>query len=131
MKIDKKILEKSKVELTIEIEPTEYEKFVLLSAEKLSQDVKIDGFRPGKAPYDVVVKKFGELKILEQALDEILTHFYFDAIIKEKLEPISQPKIDIKKLAPGNEIIFTATINVLPHIKLGDINKIKIKRKKS
>lgn len=130
MKIDKKILEKSKVELTIEIEPTEYEKFVLLSAEKLSQDVKIDGFRPGKAPYDVVVKKFGELKILEQALDEILTHFYFDAIIKEKLEPISQPKIDIKKLAPGNEIIFTATINVLPHIKLGDINKIKIKKEK-
>ncbi len=130
MKIDKKILEKSKVELTIEIEPTEYEKFVLRSAEKLSEGVKIDGFRPGKAPYDIVVKKFGELHILEQALDDILTHFYFDAIIKEKLEPISQPKIDIKKLAPGNNIIFTANLSVLPSIKLADLDKIKVSRKK-
>lgn len=118
------------MELTIEVEPSEYEKFVHKSAERLSKDIKIDGFRPGKAPYDIVVKKFGELHIMENALDEILTHFYFDVVIKEKLEPISQPKIDIKKLAPGNEIVFTATINVLPSIKLGDLDKIKIKKEK-
>ena len=86
MKIDKKTLEKNKIELTLEIEPSEYEKFLLRSAEKLSKNSKIDGFRPGKAPYDVVAKKFGELHILENALDEILTHFYFDTIIKEKIE---------------------------------------------
>ncbi|MDD4290003.1 MAG: trigger factor [Patescibacteria group bacterium] len=130
MKIDKKILEKNKIELTIEIEPSEYEKFVLLSAENLSKNTKIDGFRPGKAPYNVIVKKFGELTILENALDDILTHFYFDTIIKEKLEPISQPKIDIKKLAPGNNIIFTATISILPEIELCNIEEIKIKRNK-
>ncbi|HNZ86714.1 MAG TPA: trigger factor [bacterium] len=130
MKIDKKTLEKNKIELTLEIEPSEYEKFLLRSAEKLSKNSKIDGFRPGKAPYDVVAKKFGELHILENALDEILTHFYFDTIIKEKIEAISQPKIDIKKLAPGNNIIFTATVNVLPGIELCDIEKIKIKKNK-
>lgn len=130
MEIDIKDLEKNKKELTIEISPAEYEKFVMKSAEKLSENSKIDGFRPGKAPYDVVVKKFGELHVLEQALDDILTHFYFEAIIKEKLEPISQPKIDIKKLAPGNNIIFTAVINILPEIELCDISKIKVKRNK-
>ncbi|HNV96863.1 MAG TPA: trigger factor [bacterium] len=130
MKIDKKILEKNKIELTIEIEPSEYEKFVLRSAENLSKNTKIDGFRPGKAPYNIIVKKFGELAILENALDDILTHFYFDTIIKEKLEPISQPKIDIKKLAPGNNIIFTATINILPEIELCNIEEIKVKKNK-
>ena len=128
MKITKKELPKNQLELKIEIEPKEYQSFLEKTAEQMSQDAKIQGFRPGKAPYDVVKQKFGEMKILESALDSILTHFYFEAITKEKLEPISHPKIDIEKMAVGNPLIFKATLNLIPSIKLCDLEKIKVKK---
>jgi trigger factor len=130
MKITKKDLPKNQAELKIEIEPKEYQEFLEKTAQKMSETTKIQGFRPGKAPYDIVKKKFGEMKILEQALDTILTHFYFEAVTKEKLEPISHPKIDIEKMVVENPLIFKATINLIPKIKVCDLNKIGVKKAK-
>ena len=131
MKVTKKELPKNQVELTIEIEEKEYQKFIEKTAEVMAKESKIPGFRPGKAPYEIVKQKFGENAILQNAMDDILTHFYFEAVIQEKLEPISHPKVDIEKLAPQNPIIFKATINILPEIKLADLDKIEIKKKKA
>ena len=130
MKITKKELPKNQVELSIEVEEKEYQSFLEKTAEQMSKDAKIQGFRPGKAPYDIVKKKFGEMKIFEQALDSILTNFYFEAVTKEKLEPISHPKVDIEKMAIGNPLIFKATVNLIPSIKLCDLEKIKVKKQK-
>ncbi len=130
MKIEKKQLPKNQAELTIEIKPAEYQNFLEKTAQKMSENSKIKGFRPGKAPYDLLKAQFGEMKILENALNDILTHFYFETIKKEKLKPISYPQIDIQKMAVNNPLIFKATINLIPEVKLGDLNKIKIKPKK-
>ena len=128
MKIIKKELPKNQAELKIEIEPKEYQEFLEKTAQKMSENSKIKGFRPGKAPYDLLKSQFGEMKILETALNDILTHFYFEAIVKEKLEPISHPQIDMEKMAVGNPLIFKATINLIPSIKLCDLEKIKVKK---
>lgn len=128
MKITKKELPKNQVELKMEIEPKEYQKFLEETAQKMSEHSKIKGFRAGKAPYDLLKSQFGEMKILEQALDPILTHFYFEAVTKEKLEPISHPKIDIEKMVAGNSLIVKAIINLIPSIKLCDLDKIKVKK---
>jgi len=130
MQITKKELPKNQMGLIIEIEPAEYHKFLEKTAQEMSEKSKIKGFRPGKAPYDLLKAQFGEMKILENALNDILTHFYFETIKKEKLEPISYPQIDIQKMAINNPLIFKATINLIPEVKLGDLNKIKIKPKK-
>lgn len=130
MKIEKKELPKNQMELKIEIESKEYQNFLEKTAQKMSENSKIKGFRPGKAPYDLLRVQFGEMKVFENALNDILTNFYFEAVKKEKLEPISYPKIEIEKMAVNNPLIFKATINLIPDIKLGDVSKIKIKKNK-
>jgi len=128
MQLAKTPLEKSQIALTIEIRPEEYQSFLEKAASRLSQTNKIDGFRPGKAPYDIIRQRFGEMKIYEEALDDIITYFYFQAVSQEKLNTVSQPKIDLEKFAPGNPIIFKATTALMPEVKLGNYKGLKVKK---
>jgi trigger factor len=128
MEVIKKDLEKNELELTITVKPNEMEKFLKLSAERLSKDAKIPGFRPGKAPFDKVVQELGEMKIYEAALDDILTHHFWEAIDKEKIKAIGQPKIDIEKFAPKNDLVFKATVALLPKVKLGKYTDFGLKK---
>jgi len=128
MEVNKKELEKNELELNIKVKVDEMDKFLKLSAERLSKDAKIDGFRPGKAPYDKVVKELGEMNVYEAALDDILTHYFWQAIEENKVEAIGQPKIDIVKFAPGNDLEFKATVALLPKVKLGKYTDLNIKK---
>ncbi|MBL7021989.1 trigger factor [Patescibacteria group bacterium] len=128
MDVKKKELDKNELELSITVTPAEMEKFLKLSAERLSKDAKIPGFRPGKAPYDTIVKELGEMKIHEAALDDILTHYFWQAIEENKVDAIGQPKIDIVKFAPGNNLEFKATVALLPQVKIGKYTGLKLKK---
>ncbi len=119
MKVEKKELNKTEVEFTIEVGVVEMEGFLKKSAQRLSVQAKINGFRPGKAPYEEIKRHLGEMKIYEAALDDIITHFFWQALEGSKLEAIGQPKIEISKFAPGNDLVFKATIALLPGVKLG------------
>lgn len=129
MKTQTKKLPKNQIEITVELEATEIQSQLEKAASRLSSKSRIDGFRPGKAPFDIVKQKFGEGAILEEALNDIVSATYIKAISKEKLEPIDTPKIDIVKLAPGNPIIYKATVSLLPKINICEINKIKVEKK--
>jgi len=128
MELNKKELNKNELELTITVKVNEMEKFLKLSAERLSKTAKIAGFRPGKAPYDKIVQELGEMKIHEAALDDILTHYFWQAIDDNKIQAIGQPKIDIEKFAPGNDLVFKATVALLPKVKLGKYTGFNIKK---
>jgi len=127
MKVDKKELNKTEVEFNIEVEVQEMESFLKKTAQRLSEQTKIAGFRPGKAPYEEVKKHLGEMTIYESALDDIVSHYYWQIIEESKLEAIGQPKIEIVKFAPGNNFIFKATVALLPKVKLGKYIDQKIK----
>ena len=73
-------LPKSQLEISVEVSPEELKPFLEKAAVKVSEEVKIDGFRPGKAPYGVVVKRVGETAILEAAIDDIISKTYFQAL---------------------------------------------------
>ncbi len=128
MNITVKQLPKSQVELTIEISTLEMQPFLEKTATKLSIELKIEGFRPGKAPYNIVKAKVGEMNIMQEALDSIISKYYYDALEQEKIVTIGQPKVEIGKLAPGNPLVFKATAAVLPKVKIGDWKKIKLSR---
>lgn len=129
MKTQVKKLPKNQTEITIELESSEVQGHLEKAASRLSSKSKIDGFRPGKAPFNMVKQKFGEGAILEEALNDIVSATYIEAVGKEKLDPIDMPKIDVVKLAPGNPVIYKATVSLLPKITLGDIKKIKVEKK--
>lgn len=123
-----KTLPQSQVELTITVTPAEYESHLQKSAETLSKRVNIKGFRPGKVPFDVLKREVGDMNILQEALESIIQDTYYQAVIEEKLDVLGTPKIDIKKVAPGNDVVYTATVALLPTIKLPDISKINVQR---
>ena len=128
MKSEVKKLPQSVVEILVEISVDELQPYLVKAAEKISQTAKIEGFRPGKAPYEIILAKFGEMAILQEAVDSIISKTYYDIIKENKLVTIGQPKIDLEKVAPGNPFSYKATVSVLPEVKLGELSKIKIKQ---
>ncbi|MDO8261090.1 MAG: trigger factor, partial [Candidatus Magasanikbacteria bacterium] len=132
MKVEKKELEKSQIELTVELSVEEFKPFLIQGAEAISQSLKIDGFRPGKAPYDIVKQKVGEMGILEEAAN-IAIRKKIDQVIKENVDkdPVGQPQVDITKLAPENPLEFKIVIALLPEITLGEYKDLKIKQEKA
>lgn len=129
MKCETKQLEKSQTELTITVAPEEYQKFLERAAQDISEHASIKGFRPGHAPYEQVKAAVGEMKIYEHALEYIVRRFYVDATAEQKLDPVGMPKIELEKLAPGNEIVFKATVAILPEVKIADVAAIKVEPK--
>ncbi len=123
-----KKLDKSQVELTITVTPIDYQKHLEKAAVRISERAAIKGFRSGKAPYEIVKKEVGEMNILNEALEHIIQETFFNAVVSEKLDTVGMPKIDIEKLAPGNDVIFRATVALLPAVKLADIKKISVKK---
>ncbi len=126
-----KSLEKSQKELTITVTPAEYANDLALAATRLSNRAAIHGFRPGHAPFDVIKKQFGEMAILQEALESIIQHSFYQAVTEEKLDTIGMPKVEVEKLAPGNDVVYRATVALLPTISLGDISKVTVKKQEN
>lgn len=130
MKVATKQLPKSQVELTIEVPAKELGSYLDKAARAISKETKISGFRPGKAPRQIVQQQVGEGKLWQEAVNLALPELYVKAITDEKIEAIGQPEVKIEKLAPNNPLIFKATASYLPTIKLPDYQKIKVAEKK-
>jgi len=124
-----KTIPQSQVEFTFTITPADYEKDLQAAAVRLSERAAITGFRPGKAPYNIVKQQVGEIRILEEALESIIQKTFFAAVKEEKLETVGAPQINVEKLAPGNDLIFKATVALMPKVKLPDLASIKIENK--
>ncbi|MCX6766828.1 MAG: trigger factor [Candidatus Moranbacteria bacterium] len=118
-----KKLPKSQVEIQISVPTAEFQKFIDGAAEELSKDLKIDGFRPGKAPRNVVEQKVGAEKILAHGAERAIKKTYVDAITKNKLDTIGEPKITITKIAVGNDLEYKAVAAVMPEVKLSSYRK--------
>lgn len=113
--------------LSVVVTKEEINPFLDKASRRISEQKKLSGFRPGKAPRDFVEKKFGLMVIMEAALDEIISVTYWEALKSEKLSVVGKPKIEIKKVVPGEILEYTAEISILPAVVLGQIAHIKMK----
>ena len=87
LKIEKTIEENHEAKLVVEVEPEKIDTYKRRAARKISQRGKIPGFRPGKAPYEMVVRNYGEQAILEQAVDNFVDAEYSDILKEAGVEP--------------------------------------------
>lgn len=132
-------LKESKVRLTITLEPKELIGYFNASYEVIAPSVKLDGFRPGKAPRALVESAIGITRILSDALDHAVNASYQNTLIEEKITPVDAPAIKINKYPNygstveeiKNPLEYEAELTVLPEIKLGDYSKIKIEKPKA
>ncbi len=114
----------SKIELTVELSVEEFKEIEKEVLERLAREAELPGFRKGKTPAEVVRKKIGEQKILTETAQEAIEDSFKKIISEENLEPISQPRVNITKLAPGNPFQYKAEFVVLPEVKLPDYKKL-------
>ena len=130
MKVEKKDLEKSQVELNVELSLEEFKPYIEKGAIKVSKDVKIDGFRQGKVPYEMLKQKIGEMTILEEAARMAINDTLNEAIKeKVKAQPVGNPKVDITKLAPDNPLGYKVVLALLPKVELKSYKDLKIKKR--
>jgi len=130
-----KKLPKSKVEFEITIAWEDWKKYLDLAASEISQELKISGFRPGKAPRNLVEQKVGKGQILSNASQKAVEKSYVDFVIGEKLDVIGSPKVEITQLEEGKELKYKAEVAVMPEIKVKegyvkDVKKINEDYKK-
>ncbi|MEA3449522.1 MAG: trigger factor [Patescibacteria group bacterium] len=131
MKVEKKDLPKSQVELQIEIDQAEFKKYIEKGTIKVGKEVKIEGFRPGKVPFEVLKQKIGEMTILEESARLAINATLGEAIEKHvEKQAVGQPKVDIVKLAPNNPLVYKVVLALLPKLSLGEYKDLKIKQKK-
>ncbi|MFA5052204.1 MAG: trigger factor [Patescibacteria group bacterium] len=125
MKTSIKILAKSQAELTIELSQDDLKPYVQQAAAALSYGTKIAGFRPGKAPYELVEREVGAMKIYQQAAETAVEKTFPEAVVEHGLVTVGPPQVSIEKLAPGNPMSYKAVVSLLPKVKLADYRKNK------
>jgi len=113
-----KKLPKSEVEMKITVGWDEWKKYIDEAVAEISKEMKIPGFRSGKAPRDIVEKKVGSNMILEEAAQKAIQATYPQ--ILEKVEAIGQPKAEILKIAEGNDFEYKIVTAVVPEAELKD-----------
>lgn len=111
----------SKVVLEIEVPPEEVAHAFAAAYKHVAERTKVPGFRPGKAPRNVIDRFVGRGSVLAEALDHLVGDSYEAALRQADVWPIDQPDVDIDpaKLIEGQSISFTATVPVRPDVELG------------
>ncbi len=129
-------LPRSEVEITSVIPFSEFQPHVESAARVISEAVEIPGFRPGRAPYDIVKNHVGEMKIYEEAADQAVRKT-FPKILTELSEktdnpitPIGKPEIVVTKLAPKNDFEYKARLAFLSRLDMPDYRDIARRLKK-
>lgn len=127
MNLNVKKLPKSIVEIEVTTNEEQWEKARKVALVRLSEQVKVDGFRKGNIPENVLLQKIGgEAAFEQQILEVLLPQTYTDAIKQEKLMVLAQPDIEIKEHKP---LVYIAKVAVYPEVKLPDYKKVKIDKK--
>lgn len=118
-------LPRSLVALEIEVDDERLEAQMDKAVRRLSQQVRIPGFRPGKAPRQIVERTLGRSALLQEALEQLLPDVYNEAIEAEEIHAIGQPEFDLKSTEP---LVVSATVAVRPTIDLRDYQALRAPR---
>lgn len=111
--------------LTITVPADKVETEVNQRLNKMKGQVKIDGFRPGKVPMNVVRQRYGAQLNQEVIADEMEAS-YRDAVLQEKLRPASAPSITPQNVEKGKDITFVALFDIYPEFELCDFSKLEV-----
>ena len=128
MKTKVKNISDVKVELTISLGAEELKAAEQVALTKLAKEVKIEGFRKGKAPLEMVAAQVDPILLNQETLENALSKSVAEAFLKEKVQAINRPEVDVKKFIPGTELEFTATTEIMPKVELGDYKKLGVKK---
>lgn len=124
MNIEKQFQEDHSVKLVVEVDPQKMESYKKKAATKISSRGSIPGFRPGKAPYHVVVRMYGEAAITEQAVDLFIDSEYSNILKEADINPGASGTLEnIESMDPPK---FTFSVPLAPTVDLGDYHSVRM-----
>lgn len=124
MKIEQNYLEDHQLEVVVETDQESFEKVKYLAAKELAKGKKIPGYRPGKAPYQLIVNHFGEAAIIDHALEHFLDEIYPKILDEIEQEPYGPGQVkEIKTFEPPT---FIFNIPLQPEVILGEYRKVRL-----
>jgi FKBP-type peptidyl-prolyl cis-trans isomerase (trigger factor) len=129
MKVEVKKVDTLKRELHFEVPKDRVTKTMEEVYQAIGKVAKIKGYRPGKAPRNVLVSTHGKVA-QEETIKKLIPEVYHEGLEKEKIDPIDMPEIKDVNLKDGI-LTFTAQLDIRPDVNVKDYKKIKIQRKSS
>ncbi|MXZ47405.1 MAG: trigger factor [Chloroflexi bacterium] len=118
-------LPRSLVSMEIEVEDERLEGALDRAVRKVSQQVRIPGFRPGKAPRHIVENMVGRPALLQEAIEDLLPGLYSEALEEQEIDAVGEPEIDLKSTEP---LVVTAMVPVRPTVDIGDYQSLRVPR---
>lgn len=119
-------LSPTRVRINVEVPFDELKPDFERAYKALAKQVRLPGFRPGKAPARVLEARLGRGAVLEQVLHDALPARYGQAVMSSELQVVSQPDIDVTNVEDGESVTFTAEVDVRPTITLPELSEIAI-----
>ncbi len=116
----------TRVKLTVEVGFDELSPSLDSAYRKVAQQIRIPGFRPGKVPPRIIDQRVGRAAVLEEAVNEAIPHFYGQAVDEADVRVLSQPEIEVTNFADGEQLTFTAEVDVRPTIELPDLENPQV-----
>jgi trigger factor len=126
LEVEVEHLPSSQANLTVTAPASEVDRAIVRALSQLSRQVRLPGFRPGKAPASVVERAVGWEAVRQEAIDLLLPELYQRAVRQEQLEPVSQPNVAEVELDRGQPFHFVASVVLRPEVKLGDYGEIRV-----
>jgi trigger factor len=119
-------LEGNKVKVVVELEEAEFEKDLDAAFTRLAKEVRLPGFRPGKAPRKVLEARIGQGYARDEAFREALPGYYSEAVKEHDVDVIAPPEIDITSGQEEGQVVFDAVVEVRPSIEVSGYEDLEI-----
>lgn len=126
MKSAVETLSPTRVKLTIEVPFEELQSSFDAAFKRIASQVNVPGFRKGKVPARVIEQRVGRGVILEEAVNEALPKAYDEALREHSIAPVGRPEIDVTKAEDGQDLEFTAEVDIRPEFDLPDFSALKV-----
>jgi trigger factor len=116
----------TRVKLTVEVPFEELQPAVNAAYRKVAQQIRVKGFRPGKVPPRIIDQQVGRGAVLEEAINEAVPGLYGEALRANEIEIVGHPELEVTKFTDGEELVFTAEVDVRPAIELPDYDGLAV-----
>lgn len=125
MNVNLEKLGSNKVKLEVTVESKKFGEALKKAYHKNAKNFKIQGFREGKAPMNLVKQFYGVEVLFDDASNVLLSETYPQAIVETKINPVNYPEIDITQIEEGKDFVYTATVEVYPEFELAEYKGLK------
>ncbi len=113
--------------LTVGVPAKQVDSAVDVKLREVASSVRLPGFRPGKVPMRVMKQRFGA-GVRQEVLGEVINRSFQEAVVSENLRPAGQPTIETRRMQAGEDVEYTATFEIFPHVEVKDIPEFSVER---